>query len=235
MALGTDFRSVSIVYNVNLQLNFLFIRINCITVVDIDFQVSWIISLTVLLSCLVQLGLCQNVKVEYYSNATLICDNNQLNLSLSDQAGVVSKYWMLPGGSLVDNTSKSDMVELHVPRWTLSPNFANFNLTLNRVDDEDFGMYTCVIVYSDGKIKTVRRGLNVDGADFSKLLETYRENAIIGGIAAAGLFVVFSASCVIWHCRYSSRGKEKEGLEQGDPAQKTFDNGAMEVEETNHL
>lgn len=202
-------------------------------------SMSWLPCFTVLgLCCLLHVVYGQNIKVEYYSRATLQCDNDKLNLSSSNQADVVSKTWILPNGNTVDNTSKSDMVERNVPRWTLSENFANFNLTLNRVDDDDFGMYTCIVVFKNDKIKVVQRGLNVDGADFSKLLETYRKNAITGGIAAACLFAVFAASCVIWHCRYSSRREKdqnKEGLETGDPAMKTFDNAAVEMEETNHL
>lgn len=147
-------------------------------------------------------------------------------------ARVVNQYWILPGGSMIDNTSHSDMVETNVYRWSISK--TNFNLTINRVDDDDFGMYTCVVVFDDHQVKIVRRGLNMDGADFSKLQETYRENAIIGGIAAACLFAVFSSACVIWHCRFSSRQKEKEGLEKGDPTQ-AFHNSALEIEETNHL
>ncbi|XP_061163793.1 uncharacterized protein LOC133172950 [Saccostrea echinata] len=187
----------------------------------------------------VHTGYSQNIKVEYFSSATLPCDNKDLNFTMnpSKQTGVVSKYWILPTGSLVDNTSTSDMVASNVYRWTVSEIFTNFNLTINRVNDDDFGMYICVVVYSNSSIEIVRRGLNLDGADFSKLEEKYKENAIIGGIAAACLFVVFSASCVIWQCRYSSREKrtQKEGVEKGDPAEKAFDNSAIEVEETNHL
>ncbi|XP_062615737.1 uncharacterized protein LOC134277421 [Saccostrea cucullata] len=200
--------------------------------------VRWLTSLVVL-GFTSHTGYCQNIKVEYFSSATLPCDNKDLNFTMNPggQSGVASKYWILPTGSLVDNTSKSDLVEKNVYRWTLSENFSNFNLTINRVNDEDFGMYICVIVFRDSTIKIVRRGLNLDGADFSKLEEKYKENAIIGGIAAACLFVVFSAACVIWQCRYSSREKrtQKEGLEKGDPTEKAFDNSAIEVDETNHL
>lgn len=40
-------------------------------------------------------------------------------------------------------------------RWILFENFVNFNLILNRVDDDDFGMYICIVVFKNDKIKVV--------------------------------------------------------------------------------
>lgn len=116
---------------------------------------------------------------------------------------MVSKIWIFLNGNIVDNILKLDMVEWNVLRWILFEIFINFNLILNRVDDDDFGMYICIVVFKNDKIKVVWWGLNVDGVDFSKLLEIYRKNVIIGGIVVVCLFVVFVVLCVIWYCCYS--------------------------------
>lgn len=68
---------------------------------------------------------------------------------------MVSKIWIFLNGNIVDNILKLDMVEWNVLRWILFENFVNFNLILNRVDDDDFGMYICIVVFKNDKIKVV--------------------------------------------------------------------------------
>lgn len=68
---------------------------------------------------------------------------------------MVSKIWIFLNGNIVDNILKLDMVEWNVLRWILFENFVNFNLILNRVDDDDFGMYICIVVFMNDKIKVV--------------------------------------------------------------------------------
>lgn len=68
---------------------------------------------------------------------------------------MVSKIWIFLNGNIVDNILKLDMVEWNVLRWILFENFVNFNLILNRVDDDDFGMYMCIVVFKNDKIKVV--------------------------------------------------------------------------------
>lgn len=72
---------------------------------------------------------------------------------------MVSKIWIFLNGNIVDNILKLDMVEWNVLRWILFENFVNFNLILNRVDDDDFGMYMCIVVFKNDKIKVVWWGL----------------------------------------------------------------------------
>lgn len=68
---------------------------------------------------------------------------------------MVSKIWIFLNGNIVDNILKLDMVEWNVLRWILFEIFVNFNLILNRVDDDDFGMYICIVVFKNDKIKVV--------------------------------------------------------------------------------
>lgn len=68
---------------------------------------------------------------------------------------MVSKIWIFLNGNIVDNILKLDMVEWNVLRWILFEIFVNFNLILNRVDDDDFGMYMCIVVFKNDKIKVV--------------------------------------------------------------------------------
>ena len=162
--------------------------------------------------CLVTLSLAADVQVEYFTSVNLECDNNDLNLTYSNQFNVVKKYWILPSGDVINADSTPPIVKAK-PQWTLSTDFSRFNLTLNRVDDADFGVYRCIVVYNNNSIAVVSQGLNIDGPYYGHLAERYRKNAIVGGIAAGVLFVVIGGSCLIWQLRYSQRKNKKEGLE----------------------
>ncbi|XP_069131546.1 uncharacterized protein [Argopecten irradians] len=156
-----------------------------------------------------------NIKVEYYNTTTLACDNNDLNITTvpSNADNIKAKYWILPSGERIDNTSTAKMKKGELS-WSIS-DWSNYNLIVRNVDDEDFGFYYCVIVRDNYHVDVVQKGLNIDGPDYSKLLKRYRHNAMIGGIAAAVLFVVICGACLIDHFRYSSKkGRDrKEGLE----------------------
>nr|KAG5706273.1 hypothetical protein BaRGS_026055 [Batillaria attramentaria] len=54
--------------------------------------------------------------------------------------------------------------------------------------------------------------LNITKLDddmFGKLEEQYRENAVIGAIAAAVMLVLVGGACIIWHFRYSKRNSAR--------------------------
>ncbi|XP_033743222.1 uncharacterized protein LOC117329395 [Pecten maximus] len=156
-----------------------------------------------------------NVKVEYYSTTTFKCDSMDLNITTipSNANNIQAKYWILPSGERIDNTSTSEMKKGELS-WSIS-DWSNYSLTVRNVDDDDFGLYYCIIVRTNYHLDVVQKGLNIDGPDYSKLMERYRHNAMIGGIAAAVLFAVICGACLINHFRYSSkRSKDrKEGLE----------------------
>ena len=102
--------------------------------------------------------------------------------------------------------------------------------------DAQFGYYTCVMVpTAPGRgARVARWGVNVQGADFSRLESQYRHSAVVGAIAAAVMLVLVGGGCVIWHFRYSTRsGRQGAGLEDGGPqkaAPHVYHNQAQDVE-----
>ncbi|KAK3099604.1 hypothetical protein FSP39_006926 [Pinctada imbricata] len=153
-----------------------------------------------------------NIEVEYFAEAVVECD---LNLTNTHHGSPVSKYWILPSGDVINNQSVSPIVK-NMNQWTVSQDFENFNLTLHRVDDVDFGIYRCVVVFTDYHIHVASQGVNVNGAYFGELEEKYQKSAIIGGIAAGCLFVVVGGSCLIWQYRYSKRKNEEKDRKEID-------------------
>ncbi|OWF41292.1 uncharacterized protein LOC110462693 isoform X2 [Mizuhopecten yessoensis] len=185
------------------------------------------LTLCCLLAVLLPVSLTDNVKVEYFTTVTLACDNRDLNITTIPGNGgdIQAKYWILPSGEKIDNTSTAKMQKGKLS-WTISDWF-NYSLTVTNVNDEDFGVYYCVLVMPNYHVEIVQKGLNVDGPDYSKLIERYRHNAMIGGIAAAVLFIVICGACLINHFRYSSK-RSKNGKEGGELDGGYYDNAAVD-------
>lgn len=171
-----------------------------------------------------------NVQVEYFTTTTLVCDNLSLNLTTtpSNGANIQAKYWILPSGQKIDNTSVAEMRKGE-RAWAIS-DWSSYNITITSVDDEDFGVYYCVIVRNNYNVDIVKKGINEDGPDYRKLMERYRHNAMIGGIAAAVLFIIICGSCLLHHFRYGKKKSKakKEGLEldSNSPGGRYYDNAA---------
>lgn len=164
-------------------------------------------------SLFISLVTSRNVQVEYYKSATLVCDDPTMNLTTNSlmQANVQSKYWLTPSQTVIDNITIADQTRKGTPSWILG-DWSSFNLTVNYVDDDDFGVYHCIVVMKDYSIHIIKQGLNEHGPSFEKLHEEYRHNAMVGGIAAAILFSIIFGSCVIWHFRFAKKKGKKEGM-----------------------
>lgn len=178
----------------------------------------------VFLSVLLQCVYCNpkfiyDIKVKYFSDVSMTCDHPSFNIT-TNPSSVDLISWIFPDGSTVDSQSSLDVKQfLMSPPSNLSPayadKFAVYNLTALRVSDDVFGYYTCVI-YSkrnatnnnEASIYVVRWGLNVDGADFSELMEQYEKNGIVGGAAAAAMLLIVGGTCLIWQFRYSNRNRD---------------------------
>ena len=170
----------------------------------------------------------RDITVPYFDNVPMVCDDISLNLTSRHQTvnhQVKSISWILPDGTTITKDSLHKP-NAHRPKYVFSSPkedvpqpqadaFASYNLTVLNVDDDNFGYYTCVIVHDDLSISVVRWGLNIDGADFSELMDTYRENAIIGGIAAAGMLVLVGGACLIWNFRYANRRGDDDIIRGG--------------------
>lgn len=153
-----------------------------------------------------------DLSVRYFTDASMTCDHPSLDVTLSNDIASIS--WLLPDGTLVasDSDLDPDMYAFTPASTGFEPLFATYNLTALQVDDPSFGFYTCVVVYKTPQ-KTpsvVRWGLNVNGADFTDLLETYQTNAIIGGSAAAAMLLIVGGGCLIWNVRNSRRSHDNE-------------------------
>jgi hypothetical protein len=138
---------------------------------------------------------------KYFTDVTMVCDHPDLNVTA--RSDVTSLTWILPDGETADSTRRPDpsRFQMSGPRRDLQA----YNLTALSINDDVFGDYLCVIVSNRSRITVVKWRLNVGGADFSELMETYQENAVAGAIAAASMIVAIGAMCLLWHFRYSNR------------------------------
>ncbi|CAG5126078.1 unnamed protein product [Candidula unifasciata] len=141
------------------------------------------IALTVLcVECLISAVACDrftlDLTVRYFTDVSMVCDHPELEIS--QQIDVRSMAWILPDDA--------------------------YNLTVMDVSDDVFGYYTCIVVYDlqTKPLDVIRWSINMDGADFSELMQTYQDNAIVGGIAAGAMLVAIGAVILLWHFRYSN-------------------------------
>ncbi|KAK6172862.1 hypothetical protein SNE40_016436 [Patella caerulea] len=138
--------------------------------------------------------------------------------------------WVLPDGYLVKiNTTKTDYGRYHFAK------FGNL-LDIEKLDDEDFGIYVCIVKSPDGSILAFKKGINVDGPYYGDLLEKYRSYAITGAIAASVMFVFASVFCFICH---RQQAKGQDGMDewrkahpgkiwQSNEVEHVYDNKALE-------
>ncbi|KAL3878667.1 hypothetical protein ACJMK2_030998 [Sinanodonta woodiana] len=178
---------------------------------------------TILVTCILpSLTKSENIMLEYYKDVTFECDDLQINVSTISPPPKM--HWILPSGKVISDDFQNTS-HIHLG--------GSMNLTIQKIDDEDFGRYFCVIVFKNQTINVVSHGLNVDGPFYGDLLERYRHNAMIGGIAAAVLFVVIAAFCVVYHFRYVVKKGGDKGIEEIDGYNtKVYDNIALEMEIT---
>ncbi|KAL4230066.1 hypothetical protein ACF0H5_010451 [Mactra antiquata] len=165
--------------------------------------------LTLVVLC--QVCYADDVHLPYYKPVTLSCDIDQYNIT--DVPSIDTRYWLIPNGELISEQSHTD--NLHFNQ--------NFSLSINKIDDEDFGYYYCILVRSDKTVDTIRHAVNVNGADFGNLLEKYRKNAITGGIAAGVLFVIVTGFCFVWRLRYQRKDQRNRAVNELDKAIDGYD------------
>jgi hypothetical protein len=153
----------------------------------------------------------EDFHLEYYSNVSIDCDESKHNFT--NAARIENRYWLLPNGSLVDNTTTNKQLQIG----------SNFNLTILKIIDSDFGYYFCLLIRSDHTVDRIVHSLNIDGAYYGDLLEKFKRNAIIGGIAAGTLFVAVAGCCLVWQLRYQKREQKNKAVDELDKAIDGFD------------
>jgi len=163
------------------------------------------------------------LKVPYFSTVSMLCDD--ASLSLVNSSDVQSLSWIFPDGTTVHDTDSvmTDRISFTPPTQGASISMRTmsaYNLTIVDISDMDFGYYTCVIVYTANSnrkrpVSAVRFGLNTDGADFSRLIEEYEENAIVGGIAAGVMLLLVGGGCLLWNFRFANRKSDQLPVTRG--------------------
>ena len=136
---------------------------------------------------------------EYFTEARLRCDttgNETFGNSLE-----VNKYWLLPDGTFINQETK------HRNKLKID---TNFTLYISKISDEDFGLYYCISVLNDSGLYIQRHGLNIDGANFDTLNQSYARRAVTGVIAAVGILVFMLGVFLIYHLRFSKKAKRKK-------------------------
>lgn len=152
-----------------------------------------------------------DLKIRYFTDATMYCDHMDLNIS-SNPSEVNSLSWIFPDGSLVTQNPQLDLDKYKLSYLNDSngkQRIFGYALNVFGVDDDQFGYYTCIVTTerigtgsgssSGDVVNVIRWGLNVNGADFSQLLDEYKRDAIIGGIAAGVALVLILGACIAWH------------------------------------
>lgn len=153
---------------------------------------------------------CEDFKLEYYETVSLEC--NEADYNFTNTQPIKSRSWLAPDGNLI-NASKDGQYDID----------SNFTLTVHRISDNDFGYYFCIIVRSDYTVDRIVHGVNVDGPYFGDLLEKYKKNAMIGGIAAGTLFVIVAGSCLVWQLRFQQRSHRNKAVDELDKAIDGYD------------
>ena len=119
-------------------------------------------------------------QIEYYKSVQMNCEFDHT------ETVVIQKVymWILPNGQILRPGDVGNM-ENHI---SLKNN--GMALEIDRIDDEHFGRYMCIVdVGSD--IKVIQRGLNVDGPYYGpEHYEKFKHNAMIGGICAGAVLVL---------------------------------------------
>ena len=119
-------------------------------------------------------------QIEYYKSIQMNCEFDHT------ETDVIQKVymWILPNGQIIrpgDVRNNADHISLKNNGMALE---------IDRIDDEHFGRYMCIVdVGSD--IKVILRGLNIDGPYYSpEHYEKFKHNAMIGGICAGAVLVL---------------------------------------------
>ncbi|KAL4230067.1 hypothetical protein ACF0H5_010452 [Mactra antiquata] len=155
------------------------------------------------------LGARENYEAEYHSNVSLPCNFTLHNLTYPGISVPFLRYWILPNTSAISrNVGLNNRVQI------VSPNQFTFDLFIASIEEEDYGVYHCFMVWNniDYKSSTIRIGLNEDGPMYKAKLEQFERNVLIGCIAAGGVVLIIFIGCIVCRCR----NKKKESLSDLD-------------------
>lgn len=129
--------------------------------------------------------------IEYFERVDLNC------AKFSSKKDVIQNVqaWILPSGEVWRHGD--NMPGRHI---VIRDN--GFILTIDRLDDGDFGIYYCIVNAGPNTTNVIRIGVNVDGPYFGPtFMEEVKHDAMVGGIAAGCTVVLL---IIVWlvcaHC-----------------------------------
>lgn len=165
-----------------------------------------------------------DLRQEYFTTAVFHCNKTEHNFT--NTSSVSARYWLLPNGSFVSGSHNGSHITVD----------SDFTLTVNKIDDIDFGYYFCLFIRSDYTADNIKHGLNVDGPYFGDLAAIYSRKAMIGGIAGGSLFVILAGTCLVSQFGYHKRNQRNKAVDDLDKAidgydLKSYHNVGLEVDE----
>ena len=136
-----------------------------------------------------------NQDIEYFEKVDLDCAKfyKDSNVIHSVQA------WILPSGEVWMPGAVTDFRSGHID---IRNN--GFVLSIDRLDDDDFGMYYCIVDTGANGTHIVKIGINVDGPYYGpELMKEIKHDAMVGGIAAGCVLVLL---IILWlFCTYCTK------------------------------
>ena len=167
-----------------------------------------------------------DVKQEYFTTAVFPCEYDRYNFT--SNSPIKSKYWLLPNSTYLNRNHNTNGSRVYID--------ANFTLTVQHIDDDDFGYYFCLLIRDDHSIDSIRLGLNTDGPYFGDLAAIYAKKAMIGAIAGGSLFLILAGSCLVNQFRYHKRSQRNKAVDDLDKAidgydLKSYNNVGAELED----
>ena len=127
-------------------------------------------------------GFGESFEVGDHTNVSLPCNYTKHGVGYPGILIPFKRYWMLPNGTVVPDTYIISDGRISVDRPTLY----DFNLVILNVDDVDYGVYHCVMIWNniDYTITTIPIGLNDEGPRYKNELKEFEKDVLIGGTIA---------------------------------------------------
>ena len=161
-------------------------------------------------------------EVEYFKSFQMNCELGTNDTAVDERI----LLWVLPDGEVIRPNSENTVDHIFLKNDGLL-------LEIDRVDDELFGLYLCVVDVRDD-IKVIKRGLNLDGPYYGPEHDaSIKHNAMIGGICAGGTFVLMISLWIVHaHCCKSNKNREKTAMEDVESANVSRQSEKSEVGHT---
>ncbi|XP_060605504.1 uncharacterized protein LOC132758003 [Ruditapes philippinarum] len=128
-----------------------------------------------------------NQNVEYFEKVDLDCAKFYKHSAVIHSV----KAWIMPSSDVWLTGSDTDVKD-----GQIAVRNNGFLLSIARLDDEDFGVYYCIVDTGVNGTQVVKIGINVDGPYYGpELTKELKHDAMVGGIAAGCALVLF---IILW-------------------------------------